>query len=82
MIVKILRTLLIIFYKNNMSNQFYLNNQRRMVLFDTTTHTINSVIYRNDIPHKGTALFDANEGMIDRLISQWALQPMTPVTIC
>lgn len=62
-------------------NQFYLNNQRRMVIFDSTTHTINSVQYRNDMPQKWPTLFDANEWMIDRLISQWALQPMTPTNV-
>lgn len=60
--------------------QKFLNSSGRMVIFDSQTHTLNSVQYRNDIPTKGEALFDANEGMIDRLISQWSLSPMTPVT--
>lgn len=60
--------------------QKFLNNSGRMVMFDTTEHTINSVIYRNDIQHKWPALFKANQWLVDQLLATDALRHIMPVT--
>jgi len=60
--------------------QKFLNNQWRVVMFDTIHHTVNSVVYRNDIQQKWPVLFQANQWLVDQLLATDALRHITPVT--